>query len=88
MRKLRYSLADVFTRRAFGGNQLAVFTDARDLSQELMQALAREITSEQGFEMGRPSFIRVEIEQEEKQITGVRVGGQCYFMGEGTIELP
>jgi trans-2,3-dihydro-3-hydroxyanthranilate isomerase len=47
-----------------------------------------EITSEQGFEMGRPSFIRVEIEQEEKQITGVRVGGQCYFMGEGTIELP
>ena len=37
--------------------------------------------------MGRPSFIRVEIEQEEKQNTGVRVGGQCYFMGEGTIEL-
>ena len=50
MRKLRYSLADVFTRRAFGGNQLAVFTDARDLSQELMQALARELNlSETSF---------------------------------------
>src|SRR5512146_1270881 len=34
---------DVFTRRPFGGNQLAVFTDARGLSTEQMQALAREM---------------------------------------------
>lgn len=47
-----------------------------------------EIISEQGFEMGRPSFVQVTIEQEGMQITGVHVGGQCYFMGKGTIELP
>jgi len=43
------------------------------------------IISEQGFEMGRPSFIQVTIEHEGKNITGVHVGGQCYFMGEGSI---
>jgi trans-2,3-dihydro-3-hydroxyanthranilate isomerase len=43
MRKLRYHLVDVFTDRAFGGNQLAVFTDGRGLSSELMQAIAREL---------------------------------------------
>ncbi len=47
-----------------------------------------EIVSEQGLEMGRPSFIRVRIEQAGEQITGVHVGGQCYWMGEGTIEVP
>ncbi len=51
-------------------------------------ARAVEIVSEQGFEMGRPSFIQVMIEQEGKDITGVHVGGQCYFMGEGYIEVP
>jgi trans-2,3-dihydro-3-hydroxyanthranilate isomerase len=41
--KLRYHLVDVFTNKAFGGNQLAVFTDARGLSPEIMQAIAREL---------------------------------------------
>ncbi|MCK6625855.1 MAG: PhzF family phenazine biosynthesis protein [Anaerolineae bacterium] len=43
--------------------------------------------SEQGFEMGRPSLIHIEIEQENDQITAVTVGGQCVFMGEGYFEL-
>lgn len=43
MRKLHYHLVDVFTDRAFGGNQLAVFTDAGELPTELMQAIAREL---------------------------------------------
>jgi trans-2,3-dihydro-3-hydroxyanthranilate isomerase len=43
MRKLHYHLVDVFTNRAFGGNQLAVFTDAGELPVELMQAIAREL---------------------------------------------
>jgi trans-2,3-dihydro-3-hydroxyanthranilate isomerase len=42
MRRFRYVLCDVFTDRALAGNQLAVFTDARDLTGEEMQALARE----------------------------------------------
>jgi trans-2,3-dihydro-3-hydroxyanthranilate isomerase len=33
---------DVFTDRAFGGNQLAVFPDARGIDPELMQPIARE----------------------------------------------
>lgn len=43
MPSLRYVVADVFTDRALAGNQLAVFTDARGLDQETMQALALEI---------------------------------------------
>jgi trans-2,3-dihydro-3-hydroxyanthranilate isomerase len=42
MASYRYVLADVFTDTPLEGNQLAVFTDARDLSDEQMQALARE----------------------------------------------
>jgi trans-2,3-dihydro-3-hydroxyanthranilate isomerase len=48
---------------------------------------AAEITSEQGIEMGRPSFIRIRIERSGDEITAVRVGGQCHFMGEGFIEI-
>ena len=39
-----YVLADVFTRSAFGGNQLAVFPEAEGLSTEGMQAIARELS--------------------------------------------
>ena len=43
MRSFRYVLADVFTDRPLAGNQLAVFTDARDLDEVTMQALAHEL---------------------------------------------
>ena len=39
----RYVFADVFTDVPFAGNQLAVFTDARDIPEEQLQPLAREI---------------------------------------------
>lgn len=38
-----YETVDVFTDQRFGGNQLAVFTDARGLTGEQMQALAAEM---------------------------------------------
>ena len=38
-----YETVDVFTDRRFGGNQLAVFTDARGMSDAEMQALAAEM---------------------------------------------
>lgn len=41
-RRYPYVLLDVFTRKPLEGNQLAVFTDARGLSDSEMQALARE----------------------------------------------
>ena len=43
MRSFRYVVADVFTDRPLAGNQLAVFTDARDLDELTMQALALEL---------------------------------------------
>jgi predicted PhzF superfamily epimerase YddE/YHI9 len=43
MRSLRYVFADVFTDRPLERNQLAVFSDARTLDDETMQALALEI---------------------------------------------
>jgi trans-2,3-dihydro-3-hydroxyanthranilate isomerase len=39
----RYVFADVFTDVPFAGNQLAVFTDAREIPEERLQPLAREI---------------------------------------------
>jgi trans-2,3-dihydro-3-hydroxyanthranilate isomerase len=42
VRRFRYVVADVFTDTPLTGNQLAVFTDARDLDPLTMQALARE----------------------------------------------
>jgi trans-2,3-dihydro-3-hydroxyanthranilate isomerase len=45
------------------------------------------LVSEQGIEMGRPSFIHIRIEQDGDRIAAVRVGGRCHFMGEGFIEI-
>jgi trans-2,3-dihydro-3-hydroxyanthranilate isomerase len=42
-RRFRYVVCDVFTDTPLQGNQLAVFTDARDLDPLTMQALAREM---------------------------------------------
>lgn len=39
----RFVHVDVFTAEPFGGNQLAVFTDARGLDATQMQAIAREM---------------------------------------------
>ena len=39
----RFVVADVFTDKPLTGNQLAVFTDARELSEDLLQPLAKEI---------------------------------------------
>lgn len=51
MKKLRYHLVDVFTNKAFGGNQLAVCTDGRGLSTEMMQAIAKE------FNLSETTFV-------------------------------
>jgi trans-2,3-dihydro-3-hydroxyanthranilate isomerase len=39
----RYVVADVFTDKPLAGNQLAVFTDAREIPEDLLQPLAREM---------------------------------------------
>ncbi len=42
MRRFEFQTLDVFTTRRFGGNQLAVFPDARGIGDAEMQALASE----------------------------------------------
>src|ERR671937_2388406 len=50
MTAYRYVVADVFTDTPLAGNQLAVFTDARDIPEHLLQPLAREMNfSETAF---------------------------------------
>ncbi|GGH24153.1 phenazine antibiotic biosynthesis-like protein [Alsobacter metallidurans] len=43
MPRFPYETVDVFTDKPFGGNPLAVFTDARELTDEHMQSLAAEM---------------------------------------------
>ena len=43
MATFRYVFADVFTDVLFAGNQVAVFTDAREIPEDRLQQLAREI---------------------------------------------
>lgn len=57
---MRLSWLDVFTDRRFAGNQLAVVHDADGLTDEQMQALARELTiSETVFVAGDASWLRI-----------------------------
>ena len=51
MRRLHYHLVDVFTDRAFGGNPLAVVTNGRGVSDETMQAIAKE------FNLSETTFV-------------------------------
>ena len=43
MPTFRYVVCDVFTDTPLAGNQLAVFTDAREIADDVMQRLAREM---------------------------------------------
>jgi trans-2,3-dihydro-3-hydroxyanthranilate isomerase len=43
MARFRYVICDVFTDRPLAGNQLAVFTDAREIPDDKLQPLAREM---------------------------------------------
>jgi trans-2,3-dihydro-3-hydroxyanthranilate isomerase len=42
MARFRYAIADVFTDTPLQGNQVAVFTDAREIPEQQLQRLARE----------------------------------------------
>lgn len=51
MPRFRFLTADVFTDQPFGGNQLAVFPDARNIPDERLQAVARE------FNLSETTFV-------------------------------
>ncbi len=65
-RELPWAQVDVFAERRLEGNPLAIFTDARGLTTEQMQALARETN------LSETTFILPEDEATERE-HGVRV---------------
>ena len=82
---LRYVVADVFTDTPLTGNQLAVFTDGRDVDDETMQKLAREMNfSETVFvlppENGGHARIRIFTPSSELPFAGHPVLGSAFVL--------
>jgi len=44
-----------------------------------------EVIVEQGYEIGRPARILVQIESDDDAIQEVKVGGQCVMVVKGTL---
>ena len=92
MRTFRYVIADVFTDRPLAGNQLAVFTDARELESAEMQALAREMNySESVFvlppEAEGHARMRIFTPTAELPFAGHPTLG-CAFVLAGPLQVP
>jgi trans-2,3-dihydro-3-hydroxyanthranilate isomerase len=88
---LRYVVADVFTDTPLTGNQLAVFTDAREVDDALMQRLAKEMNfSETVFvlspESGGHARIRIFTPVTELPFAGHPVLGSAYVLA-GPMQL-
>ena len=86
MATYRYVFADVFTDVPLTGNQLAVFTDARGIDDETMQALALEIGfSETAFvlpaESGGTARIRIFNPRAEMPFAGHPTLGTAFVLG-------
>jgi len=86
MLNVRYLIVDVFTDVPFAGNQLGVFTDARRLTGEQMQMLARELGfSECTFvlppEQGGHARIRIFTPARELPFAGHPVLGTAFALG-------
>jgi trans-2,3-dihydro-3-hydroxyanthranilate isomerase len=74
---------DVFTKTPLTGNPLAIFTDARSLTDEQMQALAREMNlSETTFILPREPQIEAE---EGKRVRIFTVEEELPFAGHPTL---
>jgi len=87
----RYVVADVFTDRPLEGNQLAVFTDARELPEERLQPLARELNlSETVYvypgEQGGHAKIRIFTPTTEVPFAGHPTLGSAFVLG-GPLQL-
>jgi trans-2,3-dihydro-3-hydroxyanthranilate isomerase len=87
----RYVVADVFTDRPLEGNQLAVFTDARELPEERLQPFAREVNfSETVFvypaEADGHAKIRIFTPTTEVPFAGHPTLGTAFVLG-GPLQL-
>ncbi len=76
----RYFTADVFTDRRFGGNQLAVFPDARGIPEELMLTITREFNYSETTFVLPPSDPR-----NTRRVRIFTPGGEVPFAGHPTV---
>ena len=92
---MRFVLCDVFSARPLAGNQLAVFTDAAGIAEDLLQPLAREINfSETVFvypptDPAATARIRIFVPTQEIPFAGHPVLGTAVVLGRerGLSEL-
>src|ERR671937_2345606 len=87
----RYTVVDVFTDKALAGNQLAVFTDATDIPEELLQPLAREMAFSETVFVYRPEAdghvrIRIFTPTLELPFAGHPILGTAFVLG-GSLQL-
>jgi trans-2,3-dihydro-3-hydroxyanthranilate isomerase len=92
MATFRYVVADVFTDAPLEGNGLAVFTDARELPEETLQPLARELNlSETVYvypaEQGGHARIRIFTPMDELPFAGHPVLGTAFVLA-APLQLP
>ena len=91
MGAFRYVVCDVFTAVPLAGNQVAVFTDAREIDEDLLQPLAREMNfSETVFcypaEAGGHARLRIFTPGRELPFAGHPVLGTAFVLS-GPLQL-
>ena len=79
MSTFRYVLCDVFTREPLAGNQLAVFTDARDIPETQLQRLARETN------LPETTFVYPPLEGGHVRMRIFTPGAELPFAGHPTL---
>ena len=80
MKPFHYCTCDVFTDRLFGGNPLAVLTDARGLDAATMQAVAREFNYSETVFVLPPADAR-----HSARLRIFTPGGELPFAGHPTV---
>src|SRR3984885_13074797 len=84
----RFHTLDVFTTNRFEGNPLAVITDGDGLSQDEMQAIAREMNLSETVFVQKPTDdralarLRIFTTQQELKLAGHPVVGTWFLLAE------
>jgi trans-2,3-dihydro-3-hydroxyanthranilate isomerase len=92
MATYRYVIADVFTDVPLQGNQLAVFTDAREIPEQQLQPLAKEMNYSETVFVFKPEAegharIRIFTPTSELPFAGHPVLGTAFILA-GPLQLP
>ena len=92
MPSFRYAVADVFTSRPLEGNQVAVFTDAREIPEHRLQQLAKELALSETVFVYPPegeghARIRIFTPATELPFAGHPVLGTAFVLGT-PMQLP